>query len=483
MTKEDLFAKIAEYHKESDHDLIGLAYDFAETAHAGQIRTNGQDCVMHLLATAYHLAKLKMDDHTIVAGLLHEVIDEGRVSLEEVRKNFGDDVAFLVSGVSKLGTLKYRGMERYADNLRKLFVSIAQDIRIIIIKFADRLHNLETLEALPPVKKMRIAREVLEIYVPIAHRLGVETIKQQLEDYAFRYVHVDRYEVVANFVNPKIEARHGQLDEISLQIKKILEPHAIFPHRIDYRIKSLYSVYRKMLKKQSMSLEGIYDLFALRIIVETVADCYTVLGVIHQNWKPMHTRVKDYIAQPKSNNYRSLHTTVTTDDGETLEFQIQTNEMFAEAKYGVAAHWHYTESNKRSMKIEQNSDWLNEILAFQEKREEKGEYLKSIRMDAFKDRIFIFTPKGDVISLPKDATPIDYAYHIHSDIGRRCSGVKINEVMSSLDTSLKSGDVVQVLVEKNRKKPSIDWLAIAKTHHAKTKIKAQLRDEEEFLCH
>lgn len=479
MTKEELLIKINEYHADSDHDLILLAYDFAEKAHAGQKRANGQDCTTHLLATAYHLAKLQMDDHTIIAGLLHEVTDEARVTLEDVRAHFGDDVAFLVAGVSKLGKLKYRGIERYADNLRKLFVSVADDIRIILIKFADRLHNLETLDALPPVKQMRIAREVLEIYVPIAHRLGIGTMKSQLEDLAFRYVYPDRYDLVSHMIEPEIQFRQGSLERICEEAKKALDLQGIYPQRIDHRIKSLYSLYLKMVKKETMTLDGIFDVFALRIVVNSVADCYAALGIIHQLWKPATGRIKDYIAQPKANNYRSLHTTVTTDCGDTVEFQIQTREMFLEAKYGVAAHWHYTQSNKRSLKIQQNGDWLNEILSLQQKRQiERNHYLDSMKLDIFKNRIFVFTPKGDVINLPENATPIDFAYYIHSDVGRRYSGAKINETMSSQDSQLKSGDVVEILVEKNRKKPSVHWLDTAKTNLARAKIKSQLKESE-----
>lgn len=479
LTKEELKKAILSYNPKADTTMIQLAYDFAKDAHAGHYRLNGEDYFSHCLGTTRHLVKMQLDDPTIIAGLLHDVPDETPIGIDEIRANFGSDVAFLVSGVSKLGNIKYRGLEKYADNLRKLFVSLASDIRIIFIKFADRLHNLETLDALPPEKQLRIAREVIDIYAPIADRLGIGYIKGQLEDRAFRYVYPEVHAELSSQIAPLLLEKERDLELIRSRIPDELESHGIVPRSIESRVKSLVSAYRKMQKKGATSLEGIYDLLALRVIVQTIGECYAALGIIHQLYRPMPGRIKDYIAQPKPNNYRALHTTVFSEDGKLVEFQFQTHEMHVEAKYGIAAHWHYVESRKRSKKITSQLEWLKEIISLEEKTAgNTDEYLRTIKLDVFKHRIFVLTPKGDVINLPEDANAIDFAYHIHSDIGRRCSGVKINDIMSSLERPLKSGDVVQVIIEKKRKKPSAHWLAIAKTHHARAKIRSQLREEE-----
>lgn len=478
LSSDELKKAILSYNPKADITMIQLAYDFAKEAHAGQYRLNGEEYFSHCVGTARQLIKMQLDDPTIIAGFLHDVVDETSVSIEDIRKNFGNDVAFLVHGVSKLGNLKYRGIEKYADNLRKLFVSLASDIRIIFIKFADRIHNLETLDALPNDKQVRIAREVIDIYAPIADRLGIGYVKGILEDLAFQYVYPEVHAELVAQTGPVLLQKEQEMERIRSRIPDELESHGIVARRIESRVKSLVSIYRKMQKKETTAFEGIYDLVALRIIVQTIGECYAALGMIHQRYKPMPGRIKDYIAQPKPNNYRALHTTVFCDDGAIVEFQIQTHEMNSEAKYGVAAHWHYSESRKRSEKITKKLDWLNEIIALQEKSAHNTEeYLRTLKLDVFKHRIFVFTPKGDVINLPEDANAIDFAYHIHSDIGRRCSGAKINRVMSPLEKPLKSGDVVEIITEKNRKKPSAHWLNVTKTHHARAKIRSQLRED------
>jgi GTP diphosphokinase / guanosine-3',5'-bis(diphosphate) 3'-diphosphatase len=466
------------YNQKSDTQLIQLAYEFASEAHKGQKRLNGEEYIQHCLGTAFHLAKVQMDDATIIAGLLHDVVDETSETLDIVRKEFGDEVAMLVEGVSKLGKLKYRGMERYAENLRKMFVSIASDIRIIIIKFADRLHNLQTLEALEPEKQIRIAHEVMEIYAPIADRLGMGYIKGELEDHAFQYMYPEAYRLMCEQVLPHFEKKKTYLAEIHNRAQEALKEVDIAPILIESRVKHLYSIYRKLEKKGSFALDGIYDLVALRIIVGSIAECYATLGAIHQYWKPLSNRFKDYIAKPKPNNYRSLHTTVFCDDGEIVEFQIRSHEMDYEAKYGIAAHWSYDESGKTSQALTKNLDWLQEILRIQQQTgDNPEEYLNSLKIDVFQNRIFVFTPKGDVINLPEQSTPVDFAYHIHTDVGRRCSGARVNNILSSLNTTLQSGDVVEIITEKNRKKPSPDWLTFVKTHLAKTRIREQIRGE------
>lgn len=480
-TIETLISVVQSYNPRSDLELMRLAYDFAYDAHKGQMRKNGEPYINHPLKTAQYLANMKGDDATIVAALLHEVPDMTGMPFEEIKKNFGEEVATIVEGVSRLGNIKYRGIERYVENLRKMFVSIAQDSRIIVIKFAGRIHNLETLHVLPPEKQLRIAREVLEIYAPIADRLGIAYLRGELEDRAFPYIYPHEFKEVQSVVEPYLEKQEEYLAEIKDLLLKYLKDADISASAVSSRVKRLYSTYKKMLSHGgSISLDGIYDLVAMRVIVPTVADCYAALGVIHQQWKPLPGRIKDYISQPKPNNYRSLHTTVFCEKGEIVEFQIRTPDMQHEAEAGITAHWNYTDSGKSSKHASrQNLDWVQELIKFDSKPEENDEeYLKALKLDIFQNRIFVFTPKGDVINLPDNSTPVDFAYAIHSDIGRRCSGAKINDVMVSLDTPLQSGDVVEIITEKNRKRPSIDWLKFVKTHIARDHIKQQHRHHQ-----
>lgn len=476
MQLKDIIESAKVYNEKVDQEMIQLAFDFAREAHKGQFRKNGEEVITHLLGTAYYLTKMRMDDAAIIAGLLHEIPDETEAQLEDVRKNFGDEVATLVEGVARLSKLKYRGMEKYAENLRKMFVGISHDIRIVIIKFADRIHNLETLEALPEDKQQRIAREVMEIYAPIANRLGIWYAKTELEERAFKYVHPDQYLFLQETTEPLLGKKDSYLRDIKAKVEQYLKEADITAVRIDSRIKSLLSIYRKMNEKKHSTVDGLYDLVAMRIIVQNIADCYAVLGIIHHYWKPLPDRIKDYIAQPKPNNYRSLHTTVFCDEGEIVEFQIRTQEMEYESSFGIAAHWNYDEAGKNSQKIGKNMEWLAQIVALPHTLD-TNEYLTSLKLDFFQNRIFVFTPKGDVINLPDGSTPVDFAYHIHSDIGKMCAGARLNGIFSSLDTELKSGDVVEIILEKNRKKPSIDWLSFVKTSLAKTHIKVQLREK------
>ncbi|MBI2483715.1 bifunctional (p)ppGpp synthetase/guanosine-3',5'-bis(diphosphate) 3'-pyrophosphohydrolase [Candidatus Uhrbacteria bacterium] len=479
MEFDEIKSLIKEYKPDADTSMLELAYEFAAEKYKGQVRKNGEPLMEHCLAVAYRLAKIRMDEAAIIGGLLHEVLDEADVSIQELEKQFGDEIARLVAGVSMLGNLKYRGIERYAENLRKMFVDIARDIRIILIKFADRYHNLETLNALSSDKQYRIAREVMEIYVPIADRLGIWYMKSKLEDLAFPYVHPDEFFQTSEIVNPHRIGREAYLENLKTVVLQRLEDHGITLAVIEQRVKSLYSVYRKMLKKGSISLDGIYDVVAMRIIVSSIADCYAALGAIHQHWKPLPRRMKDYIAQPKPNNYRALHTTVFCEKGEVVEFQIQTAEMHAEAKYGIAAHWNYDEARKISRSVTKNIEWLQDIVSLWNEENPGGEEsMHVLTLDIFKHRIFVFTPKGDVINLPEDATPIDFAFAIHSDLGRRCAGAKINTQLQSIDTKLRSGDVVEIIFDKNRRSPSPDWLAYAKTALARAKIRSQLRETE-----
>jgi len=376
----------------------------------------------------------------------------------------------LVRGITKLGQLKYRGIERYIENLRRMFVAMAKDIRVIVIKFADRIHNLETLDALDPEKRQRIAMESLEIYSPIANRLGMGEIKGRIEDLSFPHVSPDEYAWLKKKVASRYKEVDRQIKKLQREVVKLLDDENISYVSVHGRAKHYYSLYKKLME-YNRDLSKIYDLIALRIVVPDVATCYEVLGVIHQHFKPLKGRIKDYIAQPKPNGYRSLHTTVFTHQGEIVEIQIRDPEMHNEAEYGIAAHWHYKEEDE-TKKIKEKTLWIDQLSKMQQEFRDENQYLESLKIDIFHTRIFVFTPKGDVIDLPEDATPIDFAYHIHTDIGHHCSGAKVNDHICTLETKLKSGDVIDIFTDKNRKGPSEDWLHSVKTNTAKSRIRS-----------
>ncbi|MFA4819034.1 MAG: RelA/SpoT family protein [Patescibacteria group bacterium] len=474
-TFEDLKVLVRTNNPEADLGLLERAFEFADKAHAGQKRLDGSDYITHPLETAYTLAHMNLDLDTIVAGLLHDVPEDTAVSIAEIEKNFGSDVTKLVKGITKLGKLKYRGLERYAENLRKMFIAMAEDVRVILIKLADRLHNLATLSVLPPIKQQRIARETLEIYAPIANRLGIGELRGQLEDMAFKYVYPEEYDWVVKLAKTRLEDQLAYINNQIKQVKKLLTDNNIEIVQIHGRVKHYYTLYRKLLRKD-MDISKVYDLVALRIILKNVADCYQVLGLLHSQWKPLPGRIKDYIAQPKPNSYRSLHTTVFGDDGHIIEFQIRDQEMHEHAEYGIAAHWHYKEGGKRNVTLPpEQLKWIKELLDWQKEISDNEQYLQALKIDIFQNRIFVFTPKGDVIDLPEDATPVDFAYFIHTDIGNKCSGARVNEKIAALDTKLKSGDLVEIIVDKNRGGPSEDWLKFVKTNLAKSHIKNYLK--------
>ncbi len=470
-TIDELIAEIKKYSRQKDLDLVRLAYDFAARAHGNQTRKSGELYINHPLATAHILAQMRIDINIIVAALLHDVPEDTEISLEIIEKNFGPDVASMIRGITKLSVLKYRGVERYIENLRKMFVAMAEDVRVMIIKFADRSHNLMTLDAHPPNKRYRIALESLEIYAPIANRLGMNEFKELLEDLSFKYVYPKEYERVKQIREQVLATNTDYLPIIISQVQDELRLAKINFFEAYGREKQLYSLYQKLLKK-NWEIDKIYDVVAMRVIVKDITDCYATLGVIHQMWHPLKGRIKDYIAQPKPNGYQSLHTTVFADGGRIVEFQIRTQFMHDDAEYGVAAHWHYDE---RGMRLPaKDVIWAKELAELQKDILNNISDLEVMKVEFFHNHIFVFTPKGDVIDLPEDSTPIDFAYHIHTEIGNHCNGAKVNDQLVSLDTPLKSGDVVEIVSDKNRKGPSPDWLKIAKTHTAKTHIKNNL---------
>ncbi|MBU1130667.1 RelA/SpoT family protein [Patescibacteria group bacterium] len=478
ITIQEIIDIIKEDRPNADVAIIKQAYEFAAMAHAGQKRLSGDDYIQHPLATAKKLVQLKMDVPTIAAGLLHDVPEETDYTLEDIKKQFGKEITKLVEGITKIGTLKYRGVERYAENLRKMFLAMSDDIRTIIIKFADRLHNLETLEYNRPDKRRRIALETLEIYAPLANRLGMGEIKGQLEDLSFVYAYPKEYEWVQTSSKNRLKVEKKYIEKIKKTLQKEMLENEIPFVSIHGRIKHIYSLYKKLLDKDK-DINKIYDLIAIRVITQNVADCYKVLGLIHRQWVPLKGRIKDYIAQPKPNGYQSIHTTVFAERGKIVEFQIRDQEMHELAEFGVAAHWHYAEIKTKKLSKEKTI-WLNQLMDIQKKVADNIEYLSNIKLDVFQSRIFVFTPKGDVIDLPENATPVDFAYHIHTDIGDKCIGAIVNENMVSLSSELKSGDVVEILINKSRKNPNQDWLNFVKTNLAREKIKYSLKKSSDY---
>ena len=459
--------------KREEAEFLKKAYDFAEKAHSGQKRMSGEPYFVHPFETAKILASLGMDIQTIVAGLLHDVLEDTPTTEEEIQKNFGDDILFLIKGVTKLGTLKYRGHDRHVESLRKFFVAIANDLRVVIIKFADRLHNLRTLEFVSEDKRHRIALESIEVYAPLANRLGMGKLKGELEDAAFPFAYPKEYLEIEEIIKEKKGLYEKYLTEVSEKLKKELRKNNIKFFEIDYRIKHKYSLYKKLLRYEK-DIEKIYDVVALRVVVDTIEDCYRVLGLVHSIWNPLPGRIKDYIAVPKPNGYRSIHTTIFTGMGGVAEIQIRTKEMHAEAAYGIAAHFAYKEFGDKKSKNDKNKfKWIEELKELKYSSEDPKNFIEHLKMDFFNSRIFIFTPEGDVVDLPEDSTPIDFAYSIHTDIGNHIFGAKINGKMSQIFTKLKNGDIVEIVTKKDSK-PSSKWLEYVKTSAAKKHIKSYL---------
>lgn len=487
----------------SDVSLVTRAYELSRDAHQNQVRYSGDPYFIHPAEVGYYLAQAGLDAKAIAAGLLHDVIEDAGVRPATIRDEFGADVLSLVEGVTKLGALRYRGLERHTESLRKLFAATAKDIRVLIIKLMDRLHNARTLEHVPrPEKRQRIALETLEIYAPIADRLGMSVVKQELEDAAFPYAHPKEYEKTRELLKERRNENEKRLEKTEHDLKRELAEAGLRNFRTEARIKGSYSLYRKLDRKQ-WDIGKIYDIIALRVIFPNVADCYSALGIIHAHWRPVPGKIKDYIAFPKPNGYQSIHTTVYTGDGGALEIQLRTEAMHREALYGIASHLTYKEAQGEGESRRGGLDWLRQFFprgrsastAAHESSTgtvpewvkelahahhgslESEEYLESLKADFFSHRVFVFTPKSDVIDLPLGATPIDFAYAVHSDLGNKMSGARVNGKMVSLDTALRNGDMVEIIT-KPAGKPSRKWHDIAKTNMARKHIRAALSAHE-----
>ncbi|GKX66041.1 RelA/SpoT family protein [Inconstantimicrobium mannanitabidum] len=471
---DSIIQKIKENNLSVDIDLITKAYNLADEAHKEQKRESGEPYIIHPVCVAKILVELGMDTNTIVAGLLHDVIEDTQYTYEDIVNMFNAETADLVEGVTKLGQIKYMTKEeQQAENVRKMLLAMSKDIRVIIIKLADRLHNLRTLKYKSSEKQKEKAKETFDIYAPLAHRLGISTIKWELEDLSFRYLHPEEYYDLVNQIAEKRIEREEYIKNIIEDLRKNLEKSGIEAD-IDGRPKHFYSIYRKMVNKNK-NLDQIFDLTAIRLLVGTVKDCYAALGIVHTIYKPIPGRFKDYIAMPKPNMYQSLHTTVIGPQGKTFEIQIRTFEMHKTAEYGIAAHWKYKEAGSSEANtgdsFENKLTWLRDMLEWQKETSNPEEFMEGFKMDMFTDEIFVFTPKGVVINLPKNATPVDFAYRIHTDVGNKCVGAKVNGKMVTLDYKLKTGEIVEILKSPIAKGPNMDWLNFAMSNQAQTKIK------------
>jgi GTP diphosphokinase / guanosine-3',5'-bis(diphosphate) 3'-diphosphatase len=488
MSLKQLLSLKEQSFDEEQVELISKAYYFSKKAHTGQKRISGGDYFYHSVATAATLVKMGLGSLTTSAALLHDVPEDTDVTLEEIEKEFGEDVAFIVKGVTKLSKIKLRDNveDYYLENLRKMFLAMAADIRVVLIKIADRFHNMKTLDAMTREKQIRIARETKEIFVPIANRLGLGEIKGQMEDLTFKYLDKENYEKIVKLEEEAFGKRKGYVEKAIKELRQELKKSEIKVIDIHGRAKHYYSLFRK-LQRYDMDINKIYDLVAIRIVVPTVADCYEALGIVHNKFRPLIGRIKDYNSLPKPNGYRSIHTTVFGPDGKILEVQIRTQRMHDEAEFGIAAHWIYSEKRgwkdfifNRKNNLPQNLDkeieWVKQLRAWhQETGGKSDEFWASLKIDFFKDQIFAFTPRGDVIELPENATPVDFAYQIHSEIGDRLTSAKVNGKMVSLSYNIKNGDLIDVQTSKNKKLPNRDWLKFVKTAHARSRIRSSLK--------
>ena len=478
VTIDAILESVKRYQPNADTDLIRRAYELADAAHKGQKRVSGEDYIIHPLAVAKILTDLQIDDITISAAILHDVVEDTTHTLDEMRELFGDEVAMLIDGVTKLGRIQYKSKEeQQLESYRKMFLAMAKDIRVIMIKLADRLHNMRTLKYMREDKQKRIARETIEIYAPLANRLGISNVKWELEDLCLRYLDPKAYYDLVESVKQKRQERQAFIDEAHEQIVEKLE-EAHITAEIRGRAKHFYSIYKKM-KRDQKDISEIYDLSALRVLVDSVKDCYGVLGIIHAMWKPLPGRFKDYIAMPKSNGYQSLHTTVIC-RGYPLEIQIRTFAMHKVSEYGVAAHWKYKEAGKSvgaTCEYDQKMSWLRQMVSLQHELDDPREYFEALKVDVFSDEVFVFTPKGDVVDLPKGSIPIDFAYRIHTEVGHHCVGAKVNGKIVPLEYKLKNGDIVSIITNKSNSGPSRDWLNIVASSETRTKIRSWFKKQ------
>ena len=472
----ELQAKIHEYRPRDDLSSVDKAFRTASEFHKGQLRDSGEPYMVHPLMVAHILAGMRMDLVTIETGLLHDLVEDTRITLDEIRKNFGDEVAGCVDGVTKLSKLDiFSAEERQAESFRKMLLAMVDDIRVIIVKLADRLHNMRTLGYLSAERRERIARETIEIYAPIANRLGMGKVRGELEDLAFRHLDPEAFEEIARAIESKRHANEDLMNEIRQTVEHELRREGI-PARVEGRLKRPYSIYQK-LKRQKIGIEQVYDLMALRIITDSVKNCYAALGVIHNEWRPIPGRIKDFIAIPRPNLYQSLHTSVVGPHGQHFEVQIRTEEMHRIAEEGIAAHWKYKEGKKGPAPDDQRIAWLRHLVEWQRDMQDAGEFMSTLKVDLYPEEVYTFTPRGKVIVLPRDATPIDFAYTIHSDVGHTCVGAKVNGRIVPLRYSLRNGDIVEILTQPGHQ-PSKDWLSIVKTARARNKIKHVINASE-----
>ena len=473
-----ILEKVRSYQADADLAKIKKAYAYAEKAHRGQVRISGDAYIIHPLNVAYILTGLHLDDETICAALLHDVVEDTCATLEEMDAEFGRNIMELIDGVTKLGRIEYMSKEDVKlENYRKMFLAMAKDIRVIMIKLADRLHNMRTLKYMREDKRRRIAKETIEVYAPLANRLGISSIKVELEDLCLRYLEPEAYYALVEEVKHKRQERQAFIRESIRQIHEKLEAAGI-EAEIKGRAKHFYSIYRKM-KRDNKSVNEIYDLSAVRVLVSSVKDCYGVLGVIHAMWKPIPGRFKDYIAMPKSNGYQSLHTTVMT-HGDPLEIQIRTKAMHQVSEFGIAAHWKYKEAGRSIGATDENDQkmsWLRQMVSLQKEYDDPKEFFEALKLDVFSDEVFVFTPRGDVIDLPKGSNPIDFAYHIHTEIGHHCVGAKVNGKIVPLEYKLKNGDIVSIVTNKGGNGPSPDWLNTVASSATRSKIRAWFKKE------
>lgn len=478
MTKELYLQRLKEINPHCDLQRIGEAYRFAEKAHEGQLRQSGESYITHPAEVSLILASLDMDDETIIAGLLHDVIEDTSYGYKGVTELFGAEVAEIVDGVTKIEKIRYESKElQQAENFRKMLMAMSKDLRVIIVKLADRLHNMRTLKAKSKESQLRNSNETLEIYVPIAHRLGIFKLKWELEDLSFYYLEPEQYRDLVRKLDKKRAERESHIQKIIHEISEILDQEGI-KHTIYGRPKNLYSIYKKMTLK-NRAFEEIHDLTAIRVIVQEVAQCYAVLGLLHSKWKPIPGRFKDYIAMPKPNMYQSLHTTLLSENAETFEMQIRTEEMHRVAEYGIAAHWKYKE-DQNSLAGKSDFNWLDQMMEWQREVENPAEFMHTVKMDLYNTHVYVFTPLGKVIELPDGSTPVDFAYKIHTDVGNTCTGAKVNSRIVPLNYRLKIGDIIEILTSKSSQGPSRDWLNFVQSTQARSKIKSFFKKESQL---